>query len=201
MLRRIEVYEPVVVPEQAVAHAGDVHGYRNLRVDLRQASREPAHVEVAVLELSQAEESLAFGRIGRERRPVERMPVEGSGFQAVSSGPEHALSFCIPDSHGACRRVGLDAHKGCRHQRRAVFRSAYPRVHITILPGIDPFRHQAFRGFFPVGKLYPDASLVQRGELQRAAVKTKLHLGMRRREGHDAHPGACCESSQPHPYQ
>ena len=103
----IELRQSVVVPQDAVALTRDEHGQRNLRVHLRQPSRQTAHVAVAVLELAEAEQTL----IGRQCEGQRG----GAVLQLVAEGCEHGVAPFV--EHAQRLSVGTDAgfHRLARH--------------------------------------------------------------------------------------
>ena len=98
----VVVHQAVVVPQQSVALARQNHGQRNLRVHLRQTARQPAHVAVAVLELSQSIEALVLRRVELERGLTT--------VHLVARGLEHYLSPLV--QHAQRLAFLVHAHRG-----------------------------------------------------------------------------------------
>ena len=98
----VELRQAVVVPQDAIALAGDEHGQTNLRVHLRQPARQSAHVAIAILELAETIEMLILGRSEGERRHTV--------LQVMGCGAEHGLAGLV--LHGDARALDGDAQVG-----------------------------------------------------------------------------------------
>ena len=107
MVGRVELGEAVVVPEQAEAAAGNDERDRDLRVHLREAAWQGAHVEKPVLELAEAEEALLGGRVERLGDGPGGFALHGSRLDPPGTG-ELAQEYPtrgIGKSEGAGRAV------------------------------------------------------------------------------------------------
>ena len=91
----IIVGQAIVVPQYAIALAGQQHRNANLRIYLRQSARQPTNIGISVLKLPEAIEVFALGGIKHQRGlPVlpfmaERPKDDTAGFVAH----RHAISF------------------------------------------------------------------------------------------------------------
>ena len=63
ILTGIEIRLSVVIPQDTIAFARNEHGQTDLGIDLRESSRQSSHIAIAILELSEAEETFVFWRV------------------------------------------------------------------------------------------------------------------------------------------
>ena len=97
----VELCQSVVVPQNAIALAGDQHGDGYLGVHLGETTGETANVAVAVLELSEAEEVFVLG--GEEGKRGLAL------FQLMTGGGEDGLAGLVTDRQLLLLRI--DAHR------------------------------------------------------------------------------------------
>ena len=113
LVRRIEVRETVVVPEQAIPLVGQDERQGDLRVHLREPPRDAPDVQEAVLELAGAVEELILGGGEPQGGAVGGLSLDGRLDEAVAVLPEEHVAIGIGESQGAVLIAG--AHLGGTH--------------------------------------------------------------------------------------
>ena len=144
----VEVGQSVVVPQHAVALARDEHRDGYLRVHLRKTSRQSAHVQHAVLKLSQSVETFVVGRAPGQPCLVGGLSAGRCGAELVGRGHEHRLAVEAFHLHGLLLLVNVHGEGLFARRRRGLH--------------VDPFRQRVYHGSLRV--LYSDGIAGQRGE-------------------------------------
>ena len=103
----IEIHQAVVVPQHAIALAREQHGDGDLGVDLCQPALQASDIGIAVLELSQAEETLVLGR-GNDERGL-------AAFHLVTCGHEDGLASLVAHRQHLALGIHVDLHRGIFH--------------------------------------------------------------------------------------
>ena len=165
LVRRVEVRQAVIVPEQAVALVGQDEGQGDLRVHLREPPRDAPDVQETVLELARAVEELVLGGGESQGCVVGGLSLDRSFHEAVAVLAEENVAIGIEEGQDTALIAG--GHRGGAHFDDAVFLGDLElgRGHLL---HIDEFVQRFVIGRFQAD---PDGIVHEGLEHQRAFVR------------------------------